>query len=57
MMVDDILKQPLPIASGPVWNAPEGPGLGIEVDEDKLRHYHECYRRSGQFVPYDPALL
>jgi L-Ala-D/L-Glu epimerase len=57
MMVDDILKQPLPIASGPVWNAPEGPGLGIEVDEEKLRHYHECYRRSGQFVPYDPALL
>ena len=57
IMCDDVLKHTLPIASGPAWDTPEGPGLGIEVDEEKVRHYHECYRHSGQFVPYDPALL
>ncbi len=57
MMCDDVLTEPLPIAGGPKWTAPEGPGLGIEVDEEKVRHYHEGYRRNGQFLPYDPALL
>jgi L-alanine-DL-glutamate epimerase-like enolase superfamily enzyme len=57
IMCDDVLKQPLPIASGPQWNVPEGPGLGIDVDEEKVRRYHECYQRDGQFVPYDPAHL
>ena len=33
MMQDDILKGPLPIASGPDWGIPVGSGLGIEVDE------------------------
>ena len=57
MMCDDVLKHPLPIANGPEWGVPEGPGLGIEVDEEKVRRYHECYKSSGQFVPYDPALI
>jgi glucarate dehydratase len=48
----DLLKEPLPIASGPKWGLIERPGLGIEVDEDKLRAYHERYRRDGQFLPY-----
>lgn len=37
IMCDDV-KQALPIASGPKWNTPEGPGLSIEVDEEKVRH-------------------
>jgi L-Ala-D/L-Glu epimerase len=57
MMCDDILKTPLPIVSGPQWGVPEGAGLGIEVDEQKLGLYHESYRRNGQFMPYDPTLL
>jgi L-alanine-DL-glutamate epimerase-like enolase superfamily enzyme len=57
MMCDDLLKQPLPIANGPTWGVPEGVGLGIEVDEEKVRQYHEYYQRNGQFMPYDPALL
>ena len=52
MMQDDVLKYPLPLASGPAWGVPQGSGLGIEVDEDKLRAYHERYRRDGQFLPY-----
>jgi glucarate dehydratase len=52
IMADDIVKAPLPIASGPKWGVIEQPGLGIEIDEAKLQHYHECYRRDGQFLPY-----
>ena len=57
VMQDDVLKNPIPIATGPNWGVPEGPGLGIEIDEDKLAKYHELYRERGQFLPYDPALI
>jgi glucarate dehydratase len=52
MMEDDILTARLPIADGPSWGRVDGPGLGIEVDEDKVARYHEAYRRDGQFLPY-----
>ena len=31
---------------------PEGPGLGVKLDRDKLREYSELYRRLGAY-PYD----
>ena len=52
MMTDDLLTAPLPIATGPSWGLIEGPGLGIEIDEDKLARYREAFRRDGQFLPY-----
>jgi L-alanine-DL-glutamate epimerase-like enolase superfamily enzyme len=52
MMEDDILTTRLPIADGPTWGPIEGPGLGVEVNDDKLTHYHEAYLRHGQFLPY-----
>jgi L-alanine-DL-glutamate epimerase-like enolase superfamily enzyme len=52
IMTNDILTQPLPIATGPSWSAIEAPGLGIEVDEEKLSIFREAYRRDGQFVPF-----
>lgn len=52
MMGDDILTEALPIAQGPMWGRIERPGLGVDVDEDKLRRYHEAYLRDGQFLPY-----
>lgn len=52
MMADDILTRPLPVASGARWGLIEEPGLGVEVDEEKLRQYHEAYLRNGQFLPY-----
>lgn len=55
LMADDILKEPPPIASGPKWGMIEKPGLGIDVDEDKLHRYHECFSRDGQFLPYQRA--
>ena len=47
---DDLLTEPLPIASGPRWPRGDAPGLGIEVDEDRLRRYHEVYLRNGAFL-------
>ncbi len=35
---DDLLKEPLTIRGGQV-QVPEGPGLGVEVDEEALRKY------------------
>ena len=37
-LVDDILKTPLSFANGHI-SVPSGPGLGIEVDEAKLRRF------------------
>lgn len=52
LMEGDILTEPVPIATGPKWGKIERPGLGVDVDMAKLEHYHECYRRDGQFLPY-----
>ncbi|MBT0729207.1 muconate cycloisomerase family protein [Rosenbergiella nectarea] len=38
LLKDDVVTQPLVYQSGCV-TLPEGPGLGIDVDEDKLLHY------------------
>jgi L-alanine-DL-glutamate epimerase-like enolase superfamily enzyme len=52
MMADDILTERIPIADGPDWGRIDKPGLGIEVDEEKLKKYHEAYLRNGEFPPY-----
>ena len=48
----DILAEPIPIASGPKWGRIEKPGIGVEVDGDRLAKAHEAYKRDGQFVPF-----
>jgi L-alanine-DL-glutamate epimerase-like enolase superfamily enzyme len=52
MMEDDILTKPIPIAEGPRWGLIEGPGLGVEVDEDKLRRFDADFRKRGDFPTY-----
>jgi L-Ala-D/L-Glu epimerase len=52
IMADDILAERLPIADRPRWGRIEGPGLGVTVDEEKVRHYCAAYRRDGEFPPY-----
>jgi glucarate dehydratase len=51
-MEDDILTEPLPIRDGPRWGRPEKPGLGVEVDEEKLERYQRLFEERGQFLPY-----
>jgi L-Ala-D/L-Glu epimerase len=55
MMEDDVLAEALPIADGPAWGVPGGDGLGIRIDEAKVRKYHEHYRAHGQFLPYQAS--
>jgi glucarate dehydratase len=52
LMADDILRAPLPIAFGPRWGIPEAPGLGVEVDEDRLARHHAAFLRDGPFLPW-----
>ena len=52
LMVDDILTERIPIADGPRWGRIDKPGLGVEVDADKVARYHEAYRKYGEFPPY-----
>ena len=54
-LADDILTEAIPIASDAKWGRIEGPGLGVEVDEDKVAQYHEAYLRDGAFKPYRVA--
>ena len=37
-MTDTILAQPYE-PEGIILKAPEGPGLGVQIDEDKLAHF------------------
>lgn len=49
MMADDVLGEALPIASGPRWGLIEAPGLGVQVDTDKVAAFHEDYQRLGEY--------
>ena len=46
-------QRQISIADGPTWAASRR--RGVAVDEEKLRRYHEAYRRDGQFLPYRQA--
>jgi len=48
----DVIKARVPIADGPEWGPIDGPGLGVEVDEDKVRAYHENFLRNVDFTPF-----
>ena len=52
IMEDDILTERIPIADGPSWGRIDRPGLGVDVDEDKLMRFHESYRKLGEFPTY-----
>ena len=52
VMEDDILTERIPIADGPSWGRLERPGLGVDVDEDKLARFHESYKKHGEFPTY-----
>lgn len=51
-LVDDILVGGKLVYQDGAIRVPEGPGLGIEIDGDKLRQYAELYKELGNY-PYD----
>lgn len=53
----DVIQGPkLPIRDGRM-EIPRGPGLGVEIDPDKLARAHEVYRRSGMRGRDDASLM
>ena len=52
---DDIITVPFEFRDGRL-PVPTGPGLGVEIDQDKLRFYAEYHRRVGEGSEFaDPA--
>jgi glucarate dehydratase len=44
--VDDIITQPFQYRNGCIA-VPQGPGLGVELDEEKVEKYHRQYKEKG----------
>jgi L-alanine-DL-glutamate epimerase-like enolase superfamily enzyme len=57
LMEHDVLTEPIPIAAGPRWGTIDGPGLGVEVDEDAVAEAAARYRAEGQYRPWQPEQL
>jgi L-alanine-DL-glutamate epimerase-like enolase superfamily enzyme len=57
LMQHDVLSEPLPIATGPVWGTIDAPGLGVEVDEDAVAEAADRYRSEGQYPPWQDDQL
>jgi glucarate dehydratase len=51
-LADDIIEGGLMKYEGGAIRVPEGPGLGVKLNRDKLREYSELYQRLGGY-PYD----
>ena len=51
-MMGDIVDRPIPIASGPDWDMPMEPGLGVNVDADALAEAAGRFEVDGQYWPY-----
>jgi glucarate dehydratase len=52
--VGDVITEPFEFRDGGL-QAPEGPGLGVALDPDRLRHHHELYLEVGDRAEFfDP---
>lgn len=51
-LTDDIIKGGKMMYQDGCIEVPKGPGLGVELDHDKLRQYSEYYKEVGGY-PYD----
>jgi glucarate dehydratase len=49
---DDIIEGGLLAYENGAIRVPDGPGLGVRLNREKLREYHELYQRLGGY-PYD----
>jgi glucarate dehydratase len=51
-VVDDVIEGGKMACEGGAIPVPAGPGLGVRLDREKLREYHEQFLRLGSY-PYD----
>ncbi len=53
--LEDVIAEPFVYRDG-CMTVPDGPGLGVELDRDKLGRYHAAYKKEGGISEfYDPA--
>jgi len=57
LMEHDVLRDPLPIATGPRWGLLDGPGLGVDVDEDAIAEAASLYLSQGPYRPWQQDQL
>jgi glucarate dehydratase len=50
LLADDVLAGPMLELADGCLTVPTGPGLGVEIDEEKLRHYNERYQQEGESI-------
>jgi L-alanine-DL-glutamate epimerase-like enolase superfamily enzyme len=53
-LADDYVQEPIDYTGGKI-KVGDRPGLGVELDPDKVRRYHEAFERDGQAVSYADA--
>lgn len=51
-LTDDVIKGGKMVYRDGKIQVPTAPGLGVELDEDKLKHYAELYKKLGGYL-YD----
>ena len=54
---DDIIKGPMFEIKDGYLDVPTGPGLGVELDEEKLAKYHEAYQQRRGFARDDVSAM
>jgi L-Ala-D/L-Glu epimerase len=57
LMEHDVLTEPIPISSGPRWGTIDGPGLGVDVDDDAVAEAATRFRIEGQYRPWQDYQL
>ncbi|MEM4206202.1 MAG: enolase C-terminal domain-like protein, partial [Nitrososphaerota archaeon] len=59
--VGDVITEEFYYNKGGVFKVPDGPGLGIEIDNKKLERWHQYYRQHGDVIefldPYRPEWI
>jgi L-alanine-DL-glutamate epimerase-like enolase superfamily enzyme len=55
LLDDDVIAGGPPELVDGSLTLPEAPGIGVELDEDKVAQYAELYEREGEFTVYGPV--
>jgi len=53
--IGDVVTEEFAYKKGGVMKVPDGPGLGVEIDDKKLEKWHEYYKSHGEVIEFlDP---